>query len=425
MNESDARFWRREAGRTALRHNLGWWLAYFLPGAAAVSAGQACVLLMARFSAWPTAGIWVGFGAVLVGIGAVAGVRAKPRFLPVSGGLVRLDAELKLHNRLSAAEAGIGAYPSRRPVDDGLRWRWLRVAAFVGGSAALVATAAWLPLPAPGAQKIALEKPPAWTETAEWIETLDESDVVEPEAIDKVRAQLDELGAQPEDAWYGQSSLEAGDALREQMSQSVAALQRNLQAASHALASAQGSDPDASLAERNALARSLGNAIDGLESGNLPLNPELVGKLKNVDLSRVRAIDPRQLRELRDRLAKGTKACAACVGVKNGEAMIAGARLPEGNGGVDRGPGSPPLGRKPLPTNLHTEATEGLASAGMEQAMPGELLGIEKSAPPPAATVPPTLATAGAISSVGRGGKVVWKNDLTPAEREMLERFFK
>ena len=32
---------------------------------------------------------------------------------------------------------------------------------------------------------------------------------------------------------------------------------------------------------------------------------------------------------------------------------------------------------------------------------------------------------AGAVASNGQGGEAVWRNDLTPREREALKRFFK
>jgi hypothetical protein len=51
---------------------------------------------------------WIGFGTAIVIAMAICLWWAKPRFYSQRDGLVHLDATLRLHNRLSAAHAGVG-----------------------------------------------------------------------------------------------------------------------------------------------------------------------------------------------------------------------------------------------------------------------------------------------------------------------------
>jgi len=64
------------------------------------------------------------------------------------------------------------------------------------------------------------EPPVAWEQIESWLQTLEESGVVQAEALEKLRAQMDSLRRQPAEDWYSQASLEASDTLREQPSRS-------------------------------------------------------------------------------------------------------------------------------------------------------------------------------------------------------------
>jgi hypothetical protein len=418
MNDA-ARYWRGRARGVALRHNIAWWLARFLPAAFAWSALTACVLLALRHMEISTRLPWIVFA---VGVALLAGLawgRARRQFLSATAGLVRLDVRLRLNNRLTAASAGVGEFPERQPADDGLSWRWPRLLAVSGGAVVILFAAANIPVGRAHSERVALEQPPAWTEVAEWADELEKSEAVEPEAVQKLRDQLGDLSSQPEENWYAQSSLEAGDALREQTADSIAALQRNLQAASSALAAAEG----ASQADAQALGQKLASAVEGLQMGNLPLRSEALAELKGLDPSKLRTLDPKRLAELRKGLGKGEKACAACLGP--GGKKLAGAVPEAGNGGVDRGPGTAPLGLRDRPTDLHTQTTEALTGEDLSRALPGDVVAVQRSAPQADGEIVPAGESAGDISTVGTGGKAVWRDELSPQERKVLERFFK
>lgn len=418
MNEAAA-YWRRRARGVALRHNVAWWLARFLPAAFAWSAVIACVLLALRHMEISTRAPWIVFAVGLAILAGFAWGRGRRQYLSIADGLVRLDARLRLNNRLTAASAGVGEFPGRQPADDGLRWRWPRLLAVSGGAVAILVAAANVPVRRAHFERVAVEPPLAWTEVAEWAEELDKSDAVEPEAVRKLRDQLGDLSAQPEENWYAQSSLEAGDALREQTADSIAALQRNLQAASSALAAAEGASP----ADAQALGQKLAAAVEGLQMGNLPLRSEALAELKGLDPAKLRALDPKRLAELRKCLGEGEKACAACLGP--GGEKLAGGAVETGNGGVDRGPGAAPLGLRDRPTDLHTQTTEALADGDLSRALPGDVVAVQRNAPQAEGAIPPAGESAGDISTVGTGGRAVWRDELTPQERKVLERFFK
>jgi hypothetical protein len=77
-------------------------------------------------------------------------------------------------------------------------------------------------------------------------------------------------------------------------------------------------------------------------------------------------------------------------------------------------------------THLDTNETETLAqSDDLSRAMPGDVLGVSKRAHEVDPSTFHGPVDGGAISSAGSGGEAVWRNSLTPNEREVLQRYFK
>ncbi len=233
MAPSPATFWHRRARLTALRHNLGGALDEFLPLCLGWSAVFACVTLVARQNGFPLCGprIWPG----LLVCAAVAVWRARRRFFTVGDAMVRLEWALGLHNRLSAAAVGVGTYPEAQPAPDGFAFRWRKMALCLVGALSLVWAAAWVPVSGHGPANTSIAAPVAWTQTAAWIDALKKNAVVQEPALEDLRDRLEQLRQQPAEDWYSQSSLEAGDNLREQTAQSMQGLQRDLRSALGAL----------------------------------------------------------------------------------------------------------------------------------------------------------------------------------------------
>ncbi len=424
MASSPATFWHRRARWTALRHNVGAALDGLLPLCLGWSAVSACVLLVARQNKFP---LFPAFWPGLLICAVVAVWRMHRRFFTVEDALVRLEWVLGLNNRLSAAAAGVGTYPEAQSASDGFAFRWRKIALYGVGSMSLVWAAAWVPVSGHGPANVPVAAPVAWTQTAAWIDALKKTDTVQEPALEDLRDRLEQLRNQPAEDWYSQSSLEAGDNLREQATQSMQSLQRDLRSALGALDAMQRSPDGTPSSEMKAARENLSNALRGLELGNLPLNHEGLANLKQADLSGVKTLTPAQLEELKRSLKAGDKVCAAClhpssVSKPDGTVVAVDRSVPGGKGG---GNASPPLNLDEPSTDLATKTLASVSNPNLDHALPGDLVGVSKGDHPvnPAKYAGP--APGGTVATNGQGGEAVWRDDLTPAERNVVKTFFK
>lgn len=417
-------FWMAKARRVALRRNAATFLALFLPQMLATSGAAAALLLLLR-----TLRVEADFvGPVLALAWLVAGAAAwffsRGRWLATDDALVRLDEVGHMHNRLSAARASVGPWPEPREVREPVRWHWSRLLGPLALAAMLLAGAAWLPVPEVRQRERTREQPLAWTQLDSWIETLDEAKLVEEQALERVREQLNELREQPPDRWYEQSSLEAGDSLREQADQSLQRMLQQLQKAEQTLAAAEKAKETASPTQLNDLSNALQNATQGLELGTLPLNKEMLSQLKNLDAAALKRVTSEQLAQMREKVREGMRAAQQCVnpGANLKEGSLAGADEGSGKGG---GGGPAPLALRQDPTDLQTDKTETIANSDPSQALPGDLLGINEGKHDVDTTRAVQQIAGGAISAAGEGGDAIRRESFTPREREVLKRFFK
>lgn len=424
MDPTRQAYWNRQASRVARIHNFGWWLAAFLNSAVFVCLAFACALLVCRrFGSVPPV-VWTVFGGSIVVCALVAAWRTRRHWYSREDGLVRLDVRMSLHNRLVAAAAGVGDFPPERPVDAGFGWRWPRIVVPFAGGAALVLAAAWIPVHPDVAIAGRMEIPPALAQVETWIERLEAEHLVDSQKLEELRAKLEAMTTRPQEDWYDHQSLEAAAHLREQTGQSIQSLQRSMQTAESALATLQefGEALPASAAE--SIDRALNEAIQGLALGNLPLDKDLLANLRSVDPRNLRTLSPEQLEALRERLKAGTGVCQECVGVAVGDGEFVAAR-PGAGAGITRGPGSVPLDLSADRTELGSTAVEGIGTGDLSRALPGEVAGLGSGEHEVDESLYRGPVAAGAVESTGEGGDAVWRNSLTPAERETLQRFFK
>lgn len=431
-NETE-RFWRKHARLAVARFNFARWLAVFLPWLFGGSVAFAAALLVMRGLKMNINFAWMFFGAMLLLCAIGALLAAKRRFINTSDALARFDAVLHLHNRLTAAAAGIGRWPAKPNdyPDSGFRWRWRSIAPPVLASLLLVFAAARVPLTFSNHDAAhPTQQPLAWTQVESWAQTLAEQNLVEEQKLEKLREAVNDLKKQPGDQWFSQSSLEAGDTLRQQTEQSLRALERDLRRGDEAISAMEKLGDSLSAADSKLLGDALQKAVQGLEMGNLPLNKELLDQLKNIDPSQLKQLSAEQLAQLQKRLKEGLGACQQCLG--NGDENDSDALLAviqnqrTGAGGKGGGGGVAPLSLKEASTDLHTKQTEALAqSEDMSRATPGDLLGVSKGEHDVDKTQFQGPASGGAISSNGAGGEAVWRNSLVPREREVLQRYFK
>ena len=420
-------FWLQRARREALRFNFGWWLQKFLPWVVGLGLAGAVVTLALRSAGYEpaAAGITVLAGALVGSL--VAWLQARRKFLNTSEALTRLDADLLLRNRLTAAAQGIGEWP--RPNDDAalaLRWNWKSLW-WPPVTALLLAMAALLtPLPDLQAKATAAKVgPPSWETTEKKIEELRKDDFVQQEAVEEFQKALEALRKQPSDEWFRHESLEASDHLQTQLDQSLGELQKNLETALGALEASREMEGSQLKVMGQPLDEAMQKALQGLEMGKLPLDEKMLAQLKKLDVSKIRQLSAEDFKKLSDKMKAGIGTCSNgfCKGDKAGEALLALLAQP-GSGGVTRGPGAAPLTMKGYETQLGSTETEVVSNEDLSNAAVGDLMGLGSSKHEVDKNAWSGAQAAGVISSTGSGGEAVWEQSATPAEQQALQRFF-
>jgi len=419
---SDREFWVGAARRVALRRNLASWSDAFLSAALSLTVIAAVLILAWRLLRLDTRVLWFGWGGALLLAAIVCAAMVGRRPFTVEESLARLDDVQRLHNRLTSAFLGVGPWPGRRSgVTDALRWNWSRLATPIAIGALLLGAVSLVELPKIEAGSAPTDEPIAWTQLGSWVKKLDQAKLLDQPALDKIKEQLDDLRSQPRQDWYSQNSLEAGDALQQQTGQSLRDLEQDLEKSADLMTQAQNAAqmPDSQL---QSLSDQLRAAAQGMASGNLPLNKELAGQLRSFDPSSLKNLTQAQLNQLQQRLSNGAKICSQCVGPNVGPNQgNQPGQYPSGHPG---GGGPAQLGLNNQAENLHTKRLQGASNDDLSRALPAEVIAITKGKHQvnngPAGSV-----AGGAISSAGEGGDAVWRDSLTPDERQVLQKYFK
>lgn len=421
-------FWLRRAQREAWRFNAGWWVQLFLPWLIGLG-----LLVSVSILALRSAGLEpqvVLLPVIVLGLAGLATswILARRKFLTRSDALVRLDADLGLHNRLTAAAEGIGEWPARRDAAGlALRWKWSALLWPPAAVLILVAAALTIPLPESTARSPhAKAEPPAWTATQEKLEALRKDELVQPESVDEFQAALDALRKQPSDQWFRHESLEAGDNLQTQLGQSLGNLQKNLETSLGALEAAREIEQSQLQALGQPLDQALNAALQSMELGKLPLDEKMLSQLKNLDASKIRNLSAAEWKSLSERLKSGISTCSngKCQGEGAGSNLIALILSQPGNGGVARGPGTAPLTLSDQESNLGTTTTEAVKNEDLSRAALGDLMGLGKGEHKVDKNAGSGPQSGGAMSAAGTGSEAVWQQTATPAEQGALRKFF-
>jgi uncharacterized protein YukE len=395
-------YWQKLGCRQARQINIGWWGVYMVPLTTVVVLVISLLLLPAR--KWDLLSATY-MGPVTLGIlllcGLIAYRRASKHFIGQAEVLARLDATCHLHNRLSAAFQGVGDWPdppSTPPAKP--RWNPNRTLLPLIASLSALLCATFLPLQAAAP---ALPPPPmrelsAWTAVELSIERLQEQGVFEEEALEAVREQLESLRAQPQENWYRPSSMEASDHLREQVGQSARDLQQALTTAAASLATAARKKLTDSA--RDDILKQLGETLDALEQGMLPLDAETLetlSRLATAEGLKGIALDPEALEELLKQLKEQSESLGECASAcrvernggscqsscTNGQCVatgVVGISACEGDdatGGISRDkPGDTPLTFRPPQAPLQAGNPEALSNRDLRQAAVADTVGI-------------------------------------------------
>lgn len=418
-------FWTAAAKRLAFRRNVASWSDLFLPLMGVISGFTAISLLLVRILGLNTPFLWQAWSGAMAAAAIFVAATVWRQPFTFGEALARLDEVAHLRNRLVSAHAGVGPWPAPQSgVRDAVRWNWPRLALPVFAAALLLAAVSLVKPSAGKGNGRPSTEPVAWSQVGSWLQALDQTKLADPQALQKLQDQLNDLRHQPAEDWYNQDSLEAGDALRQQMEKGMRDMQTALQQGSDVIGAAGQPSAQMSSPELKALSASLQQSLQGLQGGNLPANSELLAKLQNFNPANPRQMTPEQLRQLQEQMQKGLKTCALCVGPRITQGHGPGTHG-RANGGKGGGGETAPLDLSDEATDLHTKRLEADPNEDMSRALPGDVLTVTKGKHQvdKSAAIPTTAG--GAISSTGEGGEAVWRDSVTPDEQLVLQRYFK
>lgn len=438
--------WRNHARWTAAKVNAARIFEELGPWLAALGAAGFAVILMLRIrEGGPPPHLvlaWLLAPAFLMTLLAV--LRIRRRLVGITASMVRLEVRHRLHNALTMAGLGLAPWPEiPTVVQDGLAWRWARAAGPLAMCLLCLGAAFLLPVSQEPVAARPEMQPQSWSQIQEWLKKLKEESIASPQALAEQFSKIDELRSQPEDRWFSHESLHASDTLKEQLRREIGALGGRMADAERSLGALQEHGDAMSEQGREQLLKEFSESMEAMKSGALPLHPDLLHELSQIDPKNLKGMSQEQLNQLRESLKNKGAACEGMGGEFGREKGFFGdgqgddetgrgardrmATGPDGEGagevGVSRGPGVAPLTLSEDENAFGTSRNEGVQGRDYSRSQLGSVLDIQdgrhqvdKSAVTPAA--------AGEVKSEGRGGEQVWRETLTPEEKAVLRRVF-
>ena len=440
--------WRKLASQVSSKINLAWWLDKLSTPLLIAALAGSCLILIARRELTDFSWFYPSIiGAIiLLAIGLLSWWRARGNFESPDHALVRMEASMKMCNKLSAAKQGLTPWPAiPKVLNDGTRWRWPRLLS--PPLAALILLGASILLPVStrsNAGDLPMDEPQAWKDLEADIESLTQEETVEKDYLEELEERIEQLRGQNQEEWYSHSSIEATDALREMHQGELDKMERNLRRAEQALESLQENSGEMSDQSRERILDAFSEALEQLEQGKMKPNRELLEKIKALDPENLAQLEPQQLEQLRESMKQSAKNCAQCPGgAGKGPSQDGGASqdwlddlLNEGSdngqpqereggkGGVNRGPGSAPGVLGQISPDVNSGDLEGLQSEDLSKSLPGDLLELRDSKHDVDKTKV-GLRAGGNVDNESEGGSRVWKESLLPSEKRALKNFFK
>lgn len=434
--------WQRLAARTARKVNFGWWLEKLLPlmigGAVLAFALIFWLRSTGEALGWQQVWPWVAGTGALAGL--VAWISARQQFVTRQQALVRLESQLHLHNALTAASAGLTAWPAvPARIADGWNWRWERVSGPFLLVAVSLAGALWIPVRLDAGPVLPTIEPQAWQQMEEWLDQLRKEEIIPQEEAAEEEAKIADLRDQPKEKWFSHESLNASDTLKDQLQRDMQNLAQNMTSAERTLNALQNYADQLSTETKDMLLEQFDEAIQGLQGSDMKLDPGLMKELAQLDPKNLKSLSPEQLNQLRESLKKKAGSCnGMCknpgfLGDGEGEddALAAMMKLLNeqaekegpGNGGIARGPGTAPLTLADNESRFDTNKNEGLTNSDMSRAQLSNTIGIQDGKHEVKEEALKSRA-AGSVKDAGAGGEQVWKDSLTPDEKAVLKRVF-
>lgn len=425
MGEDRKAEWLKRAQGVALVANALWVLQHLLPVLIAVNAVFALVWILVRQGSTEPTWVWLAYGAAMLAALGWAFWRSRGRFLDEGDALQRLETALGLGNALSAAREGAVAWPPLPPeMVMPFQFSARRVWPPLLASGALLLAGLLVPvaISKPSPEVEGAQQPIAWDELEVIVEALEENEVVAEQSVDDLRQKLDELQAQPVEQWLTQSSMEAGESLRDQTMMALRETARNLHAAAATLEQMREQGLEMAPQDAQALETAVGQALENLRAGELPPKAELLQQLADAGSCQACSnLSAEAYEQLRAQLAENGEKLALLAELSEAELMMV---VTVTGAGVSRGPGVAPKYLNEDPSPVAPVTVETLTNSDRSQAALGDLVGLQEREANPDESPPVYSVEQGEAAAVGRGGDVVWKNQLTPEERELLEAYF-
>lgn len=439
MSASDSeRRWMRKASEVVAKVNLGWWVERFNWLLLGFLIASATVLLVVRSTVRTQLPLQpvllIVAGGVLVAA-LVAWLWSRSRYIDRGAALVRLDDVFRMHNRLSSAAAGVGAWPEKVPDSANRRLRWSVPVTWVPVlcGAAVLALAWWFPIRErhPDSPVTPVE-PGAWEQMEDWLATLEEEQLIDEESIEEYEEKIEELRAQPEEEWFSHSSLEATDTLQDSLAKEIRDLASDMASLERSLDALQKYRSELSEGAKQQLMKEFEEALQSLQNGGMQANEKLLSQLSEIDPSQLgqeslSGMTAEQLQQLQQQLQQGGQALGSMEGVPSMEndgslAQMSMQPMP--------GMGDPSRGRSDAPLfygeedDLRTDNLQGVENDDFSRASPGEVLGVGETERELDKTKVGPVA-GGDVTSTGKGGEAVSRDLLMPDEQAVLKRYFK
>lgn len=433
MPSHSAADWKRQATQLAWFANVAWVVHRLLPLWAFLNLFFCIGWVLVRDHLASTTPFWWGYACGLFGVWLVAYFQAKGQFLDQQDGLVRLEQHLGLKNRLSAAMAGKVDWPVYRSVEN-FPYTLVPTHAYTGLVVSFVLLFVATMLPSiQGEAPVhydAMEQPVAWEELEAMIAEVEPEAIIEERALQQLEEKLQQLRDQSPELWYTQSSLEAGEALKQQTLHDLAELAGHMQTAASILEARQ--QMDLTVADTEALDAAMEAALDGMAMGTLPLASEPLSELQaSLASENLPLLDEAQMEALAQAMQSASdslcEACALGAGELTAEGFaesLAAGSMKPGQFGINRGPGDAPLTLKATPTELQAAKKEGVSNEDFRNAALGETLETRTRPDSPDEAADAFELDTSDSAVQGRGGDVIWRSNLTPDERALLEDFY-
>ena len=480
MTQQHARFWLGKAQLLRTKLNFAIWLSEGL----SVLLITSIAYLVASFPAVYLWGItrvalWYIYGGLVVFCLITAYFRTSKHFFSVSEVLSKLDAELRLNNRLTCAQVEVGLWPSPELYRPILSWKpqGLLTPLIISALALLLASM----LEHQTVEQRNIQKPLNWQQMKEQLSILEQNNAVDDASLDEFKKQLAELGKRPPEDWYDHSSLEAGDSLKQRLDSSIDSLKNSLEELDTLLSdfesakSALELPPKTQDAGKLALKQQMDQALEKLEQAPLGAPPSLEQQLRQsmdsgVTREELRSMQKhlqQNLHTLEEAQRRGNQlpgqqgnnsnqsngaeqqqgqrnpqnqggrgnnqpqavpGQAETQGGQNGEQL----RQPgqgsqsqdnkPGQGSISRGPGTAPLNHTNNPGIAVPRKIENASSHKLDQENSeySRFIGIK----PPPVEGNRNNSNPGSILPEGQGGRQVWKERYSAREQQLLEEYF-